>query len=158
MARRSAEGGVEGGASRVAVDVGDSTGALPAAAAAWNAEVPRGRLPATAAPCSWSLPAATAARAAEAPTAAPCSLRKFRRCSLRAVKNASRVCGGHEWLPERALATHSSNSWRVASEIFSSALAREIQREDTPVANWFWRMYATCSSGPGLFTLCVGGA
>ena len=66
------------------------------------------------------------------------------------VKNASRVSGGHEWRPDRASAVLSSNAWRVASEIFSSALAREIQRADSPAVNWFWRMYAACSSGPGL--------
>ncbi len=46
----------------------------------------------------------------------------------------------------------SSNACRAASEIFSSALAREIQRADSPAVNWFWRMYAVCSSGPGLWT------
>jgi hypothetical protein len=102
MARRSAEGSVEGGASSVAVVVGDTAVALLAAAAAWNAEVPRGLLPATAALCSWLLPAATTARAAEAQTAAPCSLMKFQRCLRREVRNASWVSGGHEWQPNRA--------------------------------------------------------
>jgi hypothetical protein len=47
----------------------------------------------------------TAARAEEEPTlrspvgAGPCSVRKFRRCSRRAAKNASRVEGGQERRP-----------------------------------------------------------
>ena len=105
-----------------------------------------------------SLPVDTAARADEEPklrspvVAGPCSLRKFRRCSRRAAKNASRVGGGHERRPVRASAAPSSNAFRAASEIFSSALAREIQRAYSPAVNWFWRMYAFCSSGPGLWT------
>jgi hypothetical protein len=82
-----------------------------------------------------------AARADEGPElrspvgAGPCSARKFRRCSRRAAKNASRVSGGQEWRPRGALAALSSKEFRAASEIFSSALAREIQRADSPAVN-----------------------
>jgi hypothetical protein len=77
-------------------------------------------------------------------------LRKFLRFSRRAPKNASRVGGGQERRPVRASAAPSSNAFRAASENFSSAFTREIQRADTPAVNRFWRMYAFCSSGPGL--------
>ncbi len=82
-----------------------------------------------------SLPVDTAARAEVEPTllspaavTGPCPVRKFQRCSRLAAKNASCAWGGQEMRPMRALAAPSSNAFRAASEIFSSALAREIQR------------------------------
>jgi hypothetical protein len=71
------------------------------------------------------------------------------------------TAGGKELLPRggwareassSSVASPSSNTCRAASEIFSSALAREIQRADSPVVNWFWRTYVVCSSGPWLWT------
>ncbi len=47
----------------------------------------------------------------------------------------------------------SSNAFRATSEILSLALTIEVLRADSPAVNWFWRMYAVCSSGPGLLTL-----
>ncbi len=58
-----------------------------------------------------------------------------------AAKNASREGGGKEMRPIGASAAPSANAFRAASEIFSSALAREIQRADSPAVNWFWRIY-----------------
>ena len=77
-----------------------------------------------------SLPVDTAARADEEPklrspvVAGPCSLRKLRRCSRRAAKNASRGWGGHERRPVRASAAPSSNAFRAASEICRSELPK----------------------------------
>ena len=101
-----------------------------------------------------SLPVDTAARALRSPVVAgPCSLRKLRRCSRRVAKKASRVGDGHERRPVRASVAQSANAFRAASEIFSSALARDVQRANSPAVNWFWRMYAYCSSWPGLLTV-----
>jgi hypothetical protein len=89
-----------------------------------------------------SLPVDTAARAGEEATlrspmvAGPCSLKKLCRCSRRAaLKKASRVWGVQERRPARASAAPSSNAFRAASEIFSLALAREIQRADSAAVN-----------------------
>jgi hypothetical protein len=65
---------------------------------------------------------------------------------------------GEERLPHREWARKASRSsvggakLQRVQGLFSSALARDVQRAISPAVNWFWRMYAFCSSCFGLLT------